>query len=187
MPRSKRPDASRRMRRVNARHLTAAAATLAGAALAGCAASGSSPQSPATAKQQSAEQRNETTFADFAKCLREHGIDAEAISHPGGGHGLRTTGGSPAAMTSAEKACARYRPEEQKGSPSAQQKVEVEETARRFAKCMREHGIDVEAGSSGGITIHAAGNAGGAAPDLQGPAMKKARAACQKLLPDGGP
>ncbi len=44
---------------------------------------GSSPNRSAAAKEQATEQKAEAKFADFAKCLREHGVDVELISHPG--------------------------------------------------------------------------------------------------------
>ena len=149
---------------------------------------GSSPSSTDSSAQ-ATEQQAEVKFADFAKCLREHGVNAEAISHPGGGHGLKvspgTAGAGPAAMEAAEKACARYRPAPQKLNLSPQQKVEQEEAVQKFAKCMREHGIKVEATTSGGgvqIAIHAhAGQAG--APNPETPAFRKAQSSCQRLLP----
>ena len=155
---------------------------------------GSSPTNAASAER-SKEEKAETKFADFAKCLREHGINAEAISHPGGGHGLKVSPGSagsgPAAMETAEKACARYRPEPQKANLSPQQKVALEDAVQKFSKCMREHGIKVETSTKGGgvqIGIHVrAGEAG--APNPESPAFQAAQKACQGLLPapKGGP
>jgi hypothetical protein len=162
--------------------MAAPALLAAGSLLAACGGSTSSPS-------HAAEERGaETRFLDYAKCLREHGVNAEAVSHgPGGGQGLKIgpgkTGASPGFMQAAEKACARYRPPPQTGSPSPQQKVEFEEAAQKFAKCMREHGIEVRAGSSG-IQISAGP---GAHLDPESPTLKRAQSACQKLLPGGGP
>jgi hypothetical protein len=89
-------------------------------------------------------------------------------------------------MEGAEKACARYRPEPQKGSPSPQQKVEQQEALQRFAKCMREHGIKLEANASG-RAIHIAGGPGNGAPNPESPGFQRAQRACQRLLPGGGP
>lgn len=151
---------------------------------------GSSP-SNAAANEQSREQQAETKFADFARCLREHGVNAEAVSHSGGGHGLKVSPGSggPQQFEAAEKACARYRPAPQKANLSPQQKVEQEESVRKFAKCMREHGIKVETSTKGGgvqIAIHArVGEAG--APNPESPSFQTAQKNCSKLLPGGGP
>lgn len=154
---------------------------------------GSTPASNAADKEQSQEQKAETKFAEFAKCMREHGVHAEAISHPGGGHGLKVSpgqaGGGPAAMEAAEKACVRYRPEPKTVNLSPQQKVEHEEAVQKFAKCMREHGIKVEASAQGGgiqIRIHSHPGAEGA-PNPESPAFQSAQKDCQGLLPGGPP
>jgi hypothetical protein len=151
---------------------------------------GSSPTS-STANERSSEQKAEAKFADFARCLREHGVNAEAVSHTGGGHGLKVSGGSggPQQFEAAEKACARYRPAPQKANLSPQQKVEQEESVRKFAKCMREHGVKVEASTQGGgvqIRIHAHPGAEGA-PNPESPAFQTAQKDCSGLLPGGGP
>ena len=192
MPEQQRPLTPIHARRLRAlaRAVLATGALVATAGLlAGCGDSGSASSPSAAAGEGSREQKAETKFQDFARCLREHGINAEAISHPGGGHGLKispgTAGGGPAAMEAAEKACARYKPEEQRGTPSPQQKAELEDAVQRFAKCMREHGIEVHAGASGGILIQA--KPGGGGPNPESPAFKAAQGACHKLLPGGGP
>jgi hypothetical protein len=156
--------------------------------LAACGGSGTPSASNAAAKEQSDARSAESKFQDFARCLREHGIHAEALSRPGGGHGIKVGVGSgdggPAAMEAAEKACARYRPKEaQKGNEPPQVRVEHEEQTRRFAKCMREHGIPMEAGASGGIFFK--GQPGtGLSPESAG--FQAAQRTCQKLLPGGG-
>jgi hypothetical protein len=156
--------------------------------LAACGGSGSDPSSNAAANERSQEQKAETQNADFAKCLREHGVNAETVTGPNGGHGLKigpgTAGSSPAAMEAAQKACERYRPEAKKINLSPQQKVELEEHVQKFAKCMREHGIKVETNTSGGgvrIGIHH--QAGSGEPNPESPGFREAQTACQKLLP----
>jgi hypothetical protein len=188
----------------SAGQLASAGAIVAAAlTLAACGGGGASP-SNAASTERSKEQKAETKFADFARCLREHGVNAEAISHPGGGHGLKVSpgtagtgpGGGPQTLEAAQKACKRYRPEPQKVNLSPQQQVEQEEAVQKFAKCMREHGIHVEASAKGGgvqIGIHAhPGEAG--APNPESPAFQHAQSTCQKLLPkppgggrEGGP
>ena len=160
----------------------AALALLLAALLAACGSSGSPASANAAAKEQAGEQKAETKFADFARCLREHGINAEAISHPGGAHGLKIESNLPAALEAAERACARYKPEEQNdGNEPPQVKVEHEEALRRFARCMREHGIKVEAGPSGGVFIQ--GKPGSGGPNPESPAFQRAQSACQKRFP----
>jgi hypothetical protein len=51
---------------------------------------------------------------------------------------------------------------------------------RAYAKCMREHGVDMPDPDSGG------GRAGGIKGDPNDPKIKTAMAACKSLLPNGG-
>ena len=151
---------------------------------------GSSPSSTSSAAK---EQQAEVKFADFAKCLREHGIEATAAAGPGGeGHGLRIKGAKgaagPAKMEAAQNACKKYQPEPQKLNLSPQEKVERAEAVEKFAKCMREHGIEVHASSSEGrVSIQIHGKPGSGGPNPESPAFQKAQSSCQKLLPFKGP
>ncbi len=160
-----------------------ALAAPAAAALTLLACGGGNPTTRALAAERAAEQNTEVKFQDFAKCLREHGIEAEAQTH-----GIKVDAGSEAAMKAAEKSCARFRPPEQRGTNrmSAQEKVGIEERLQRFGKCMREHGVQLEVSAEGGdphIEVHP--GAGGADPES--PAFRSAQQACSKLLPRGGP
>ena len=141
---------------------------------------GSSPDRSAATKEQATEQKAEAKFADFARCLREHGVDVELVSHPGGGHGVKLSRGNddPEAAMGAQKACARFRPPPQKASVSPQQKVEQEERGQRFAKCVREHGIKLEVRTSGNSARMLVG---GREPAPDSPAFQRAMSAC------GGP
>jgi hypothetical protein len=150
---------------------------------------GGSTKANGTADEQASQQKSEAKLADFARCMREHGIEAE-IAPGGGNEGVRVKGtGGPAQMEAAQKACARYQPQAKHVNLSPQQKVEDEEATQKFAKCMREHGIHVEVSTSGGgiaIRIHAhAGSEG--EPNPESPGFQKAQTNCQKLLPNGGP
>jgi len=151
--------------------------------------------SPPAASAAATEAQAEVKFADFARCLREHGINAETATLPGGGRGLKvkgTTGNGPstvkgpAAMEAAQKACKKYQPEEQKVNLSPQEKVQRAEAVEKFAKCMREHGIALQASTAeGGIAIHIHGGPGGG-PNPESPAFQKAQSSCQGLLPFKG-
>jgi hypothetical protein len=150
---------------------------------------GSSPSSTSSAAR---EQQAEVKFADFAKCLREHGIEATAATAPGGeGHGMRVKDAGPAKMEAAQKACKKYQPEPQKLNLSPQEKVEHAEAVEKFAKCMREHGIEVHASSfEGRVSIRIHGKPGEGGPNPESPAFQKAQQSCQGLLPlkgHGGP
>jgi len=159
-----------------------------GSLIAGCGGSNRPSASRAAAQQRTQEQTAETKFEDFARCLREHGIEAEPRSGPGGIHGLKINAGDkgPAEMQAAERACARYRPPaQQKGGEPPQAKVEHEEALQKLARCLRGHGIEAETSPSGGVFIHARSGSGGLKPES--PAFKAAQEACSKLVPGGAP
>jgi hypothetical protein len=179
-PRSRVPIASARAA------LAAAVALAAASALVAC---GGSSSPTGAAAERSKEQADEAKLAKFGKCLREHGIEAQTSpSGPGQqGFGIRVKGtGGPAKMEAAQRACARLRPAPHKVNLSPQQKVAAEEGVLRFAKCMREHGIDVHASTAeGGAQIQIRSKAG-EGPNPESPAFQSAQKACQKLLPFKG-
>ena len=92
----------------------------------------------------------------FAQCMREHGVDMpdpnsgrtgagdEASS---GSEGAMEVGGDPGQGNEAFKACRQYLPNG--GQP---QKLSAEEMAQqvKYAKCMREHGVDFADPAEGG-------------------------------------
>ena len=139
-------------------------------------------------EDQTEEQKVETQRADFAKCLREDGVDADVRSSPCGGHPVEIKAPSRATLEAAEKACPRYEPGEPTvGEPLPQQKAEREEAKQRFAKCMREHGSQAEVVHVGGVhgesgvRIKIPGKRG-ANPEER-PALQKAQQACLRLEP----
>src|ERR1700730_2481850 len=81
-----------------------------------------------SASKATATQENEEKLVKFAKCMREHGLNATSSIGPGGG-GVRIQGGklNPQAMEAAQNACKRYQPSAGKESLTPQQKVEREE------------------------------------------------------------
>jgi hypothetical protein len=130
----------------------------------------------------------------FSKCMREHGVASFPDPEISGGNvklQFKATGGqvSPQTLEAAQRACQRYQaPEQQNLTP--QQKVEREEAGLKFAKCMREHGINLPnpTTSGGGIRIKGGPGTG---LDPSSPAFEAAQKACQGLLPKfkggGGP
>jgi len=147
--------------------------------LAACGGSGTSTNSVA-----SSEKAREQQFLKLSKCLREHGIN---VSTPTGGGPIKVQGGvgsiSPQTFEAARNACKKYAPAANQNL-TPQQRVEREEAVQKFAKCMREHGIKVEAQTSGGeirIGIHPHAGEGG--PNPESPAFEAAQKACQSYLP----
>jgi hypothetical protein len=143
-------------------------------------------------------QDEETKLVDFAKCLREHGVNASAS--PGGGlsingGGAPAPGRSPASnqqtMEAAQKACQRYQPSGGRPNLTPQERVAREEAVQKFAKCMRQHGIKVETSTAGGgvaIRVHSSrgGGGGSGGPNPASPAFQAGQKACQGLLPFKG-
>jgi pyruvate/2-oxoglutarate dehydrogenase complex dihydrolipoamide acyltransferase (E2) component len=124
--------------------------------------------------------------------MREHGVHVEQSTAGGPTRirgGTKESGPSLHTLEAAQRACNKYSPgaaAEAKLTPA--QKVAQEEAVQKFAKCMREHGIELEAHSStagGGLAIrigihHQAGEGG---PNPSSPAFQAAQKACQSLLP----
>jgi hypothetical protein len=139
-------------------------------ALSACGGSGSN----ATAAQD-----NEQRLVSFAKCMREHGVQ---VSTPTSGQ-LRITGrGTPAnprALDAAQNACKRYAPAAGREKLSPAERAARQDQLLKFARCMREHGVNVPDPETGG---------GRLSLKIQGinpssPAFQAAQKACQGLMP----
>jgi hypothetical protein len=167
-------------RRTSARRSAAVLGGLAaGVVLSACGAS-KTPANSVAASEQSREHQ----FLKLSKCLREHGIN---VSTPTGGGPIKIQGGiggvTPQKMEAAQTACKKYAPAENQNL-TPQQRVEREEAVRNFAKCMREHGIKVEAKTSGNairMRIHVGPGTNG--PNPESPAFEAAQKACNSYLP----
>ncbi len=76
------------------------------------------------------------------------------------------------------------------GQSAAKAKTRAEDAMLAFARCMRDHGVDMpdpdtSGGGPGVVTFHA--GAAGDGPDPGSDTFKTANDACQKLLGDAGP
>jgi hypothetical protein len=184
----------RRVRRAPFFLTASAGVALAGLALAGCGGSSSaSPGSPSVSP--SAGGKAADSALKFSKCMREHGVTnfPNPEIGPNGQVGLKvkaggpgSLGASPQTMEAAQRACQHFQ-EGLEPKITPQEKVEREEAVQKFAKCMREHGIDVHGETSGGfvrIGIHGGPGSGG--PNPESPAFQAAQKACQGLLPFKG-
>jgi hypothetical protein len=106
----------------------------------------------------------------YSRCMREHGID---MPDPGTDEQMRIEIDDPDAWQEAEEEC-RSILEEIVGTfepPSEEEQARMREQALEFAKCMREHGVDMpdpQFGDDGRVTINAdadAGASGALGPD----------------------
>jgi hypothetical protein len=136
----------------------------------------------------------EDSALKFSRCMREHGVKdfPNPESGPGGATREKVIGeggrAGQATMEAAQEACRHFQEEGEEGhEPSPQEKVEREEQVQRFAKCMREHGIELEVHTSGGATqLKIQGSEGGGPKGSPAPAFEAAQEACQGMMP-GGP
>jgi hypothetical protein len=137
----------------------------------------------------------------FAKCMREHGVDMPdpqvadgggVLVQIGAGPGSESgTGPNPEDLDAANKACQHFLQDAAAGfdPPSPEDQKKMQEQALTFAKCMRDHGVDMpdpQFGDGGTFSISV-----GAGPDSSTPvgdvpafdskAFKDANEAC------GGP
>ena len=144
---------------------------LASFALAACGGSGSNPNA-------SSKTDNEQQILNFTRCMREHGVNISTPNGPRGGP-INVTGTSPQVMEAAQKACSRYRPQGGPEKLSPAERAAREDAVQSFARCMRSHGVEVQAQTQGGavrIGVHM-NNA------KENPAFQAAQKACESYLP----
>jgi hypothetical protein len=116
----------------------------------------------------------------FAQCMREHGVDMPD-PEPGGRIKLNTTGVDKKVLADATQACQTLLPN---GGELSNLSPDQLEQVRKFAQCMREHGIDMPDpdpdGSLAKIII-------GGDIDVNSQAFKDASAACRVFRPGASP
>jgi hypothetical protein len=128
----------------------------------------------------------ETAQLEFARCMREHGVD---VPDPGAAGGPLVIGGSGPEvekMQEATEACNHFL-EAAFGAPATPD-PEMLDKMLAFAKCMREHGIDFPDPNpqGGGVSIQI-GPGGPGAIDPGSDTFQKAQEACQPVLGGEGP
>jgi hypothetical protein len=151
--------------------------------LALAAACSSSPQKPsvATAATGSAKPSASPSLSKaeanrrFAQCMREHGVD---MPDPGPDGNLQFdpgAGGDRNKAVAAASACQQYLPN---GGDLKNLSPEQLEQGRAFAKCMREHGVDMpDPDPNSGLSALLNGSV-----DFNSPAFKQASEACQGVI-----
>jgi hypothetical protein len=150
--------------------------------LAGCGSSGgddgvASAGGTSTAASGDDASEEEQAF-EFVDCMREHGVDLPDPEPDGkGGYklGLGQVDRDDPALTPALQACRDLLPDRVRDTLND---PEVQDQLREFAKCMREHGIDIpDPDPNGGF----GGDIGKI--DRDSPAFQKAAKACEDKLP----
>ena len=118
----------------------------------------------------------------LAKCMREHGIDAPDPQREGNG-GIKQTlkvgaNISDAKLQAARKACQKYTKTGGGLAPSAAEQAKIQDATLAYAKCMRQHGVDVPDPKVGEpFRLDGPGK-----PNPDSPAFKQADKACHFKL-----
>ena len=110
------------------------------ASLAACGAEEKPSKASSTGPSQEAQNRK--VLLDYARCMREHGVDMPDPKFDGGRVMQKMGKTSPEALRSAEQACAKIRAQIKAPELSDDDKQEFKRAALANAHCMREHGID---------------------------------------------
>lgn len=129
-------------------HLAAVGAGLALALLTGCSSGDTAPQvpsisspkaspGPSAAAGKADHTADRDAIRNFAKCMREHGVDTP---DPGENEAPAINFSNDPATTTALDACKKLLPGG--GMPKKLTPEELDK-ARKDAKCMREHGVDM--------------------------------------------
>jgi hypothetical protein len=117
-------------------------------------------------------------LVNFARCMRAHGVqmDDPAVDSNGGVQIMIPRGTTKDKATAAQEACKKFLPNG--GTPPTMSPQQLEQ-ARKYAACMRQHGIDMsDPDPNGGRTrINKV--------DPNDPKFKAALDACRSLEPKG--
>jgi hypothetical protein len=150
-------------------------------------------------KSSESDKDPEEAMLDFAKCMREHGIDMPDPEFSGGGGGagsvkssaaIRIGGAGDVDMEKMEEANEACRPLLADAGPmremSPEERQEMQDKAIEHSRCMREHGIDMPdpvfdtAGGGGAmVKIDAAGKGG---IDFDSEEFQEASEACGEIF-----
>jgi hypothetical protein len=142
------------------------------------------PTATTTAKPSSKQDAMQAALA-FARCMRQHGINLPDPQFNGNGISQDfaarrgSKGPNDPKFKAAQQACNKYLPN---GGQPTKPNLQEQQQMLAFARCMRQHGIDVpDPGASGGIEVK--GRPGSVNPDS--PKFKAAEQACQQYEPNG--
>jgi hypothetical protein len=152
------------------------------AATASLVACGGEDPSPTSGSGPDAKARK--AMLNFARCMREHGVDMPDPQFSGGRVTMKQGGKiNPDKQRAAEKACAKYRDAVKPPEMSEAQKEEFKKQALANARCMREHGLDFPDPTfdeNGGAMMKL-----GPGNDPESAKFKAAEKACRGTLPKG--
>jgi hypothetical protein len=122
----------------------------------------------------------------FAKCMRQHGIDMPDPQFDANGRITQQYKASPGKgpndpkFKAAQEACKKYMPN---GGNAPKPNPQEQQQMLQFARCMRQHGINIPDPNPNGGGIDIGPNTGVRPDD---PKFKAAQQACQQYQPNGG-
>ena len=130
----------------------------------------------------------------FARCMRENGIDMpdpKVTTGTDGAVSIDQQGGTPVSkdkMEAATKVCQHFMAAAGPGGPGGHIAAEDLDKLLQFAKCMREHGIDMPDPNGDGGIVFKVDNSGSNTVDKgiggpDDPKFQAAQTACQEFLP----
>jgi hypothetical protein len=118
---------------------------------------------------------------DFARCMREHGIDMpDPVVERNGPTKFEVRGrgkpGDPKKAQDAHRACQHHLQNGGQGPPRLDPKMQ--DQMLKFARCMRQHGIDMpDPTPQGGLVFRSTKG------DAESPKFRAAERACESLMP----
>lgn len=171
---------------MTSRILLAALAATASLAVAAC--GGESPAAGSGAGgTRGIDAKTKKAMLNFAKCMREHGVDMPdpKFNEGGGVQMLQKEGANPEKARAAQQACQHFQDEVKPPPMSEAQQAEAKKRALANSRCMREHGInfpDPQFDADGRMTMKLDGSSG---IDPKDPKFQAAQKACMKNAPGG--
>jgi hypothetical protein len=164
--------------------LTALAAS-ASIAVAACGGGETPSSSGASSGTRGVDAKTKKAMLDFAKCMREHGVDMPDPQFEGGGvRMVQDKGTDPGKARAAEEACKHFQDEVKPPPMSEAQQKEMRERALANARCMRDHGVekfpDPQFDADGRMSMRIGKDSG---VDPEDPTFQAAQKACMKNMP----
>jgi hypothetical protein len=131
------------------RTAVAAGLVLAAMALVACGGDDPSPASSSSgggSGKPGIDAKTKKAMLDFARCMREHGINMPDPKFGSNGATVMQQGGkntTPEQQRAAEQACAKYQKQVKPPQMSEAEQEKFKKAALANARCMRQHGIDM--------------------------------------------
>jgi hypothetical protein len=130
------------------------------------------------------EQKMQDAALEYARCMRENGVDMPDPKFREGGMTMKSPEGvSPSRMRKADQACRKILEAVKPPEMSESEQKEFRAAALANARCMREHGInfpDPTFGPDGGARIKIGRGSG---IDPESAKFKAAQKACESTMP----